>query len=100
MTLENILAEARETWGNDPMVLAHIVAAMGVVYGDIARQARAQFEVGAINETELKTELGNIISSTVRWCDDLGFDPAECVRLSQEAQRHYVQKRTNVATAQ
>jgi len=72
------------------MTLPHIAAVIGVVYGDICRQARAQIEQGAIDEAELKKELGNLISSCIRWCDDLGFDPAECVRLSQQAQAKYV----------
>ena len=91
LTLDAILTEARKTWGDKPMELAHIVAALGTVYGDICRQTRDNIEGAEINEAELKKELGNLISSTVRWCNDLGFAPEECVRLSQEAQRRYIQ---------
>ena len=92
MTIDDILTEGRRTWGDKPMTLAHIAAAVNVVSGDIARHARGQFEGKESDPAALKTELGNLISSVVRWCDDLGFDPAACVQLSQQAQAEYATK--------
>ncbi len=90
MTIDEVLREGRATWGDKPMTLEHIVTAIGVVYGDICRQARNNIEQGAYSEAELQKELGNLISSVVRWSDDLGFDPEVCIRLSQAAQKKYV----------
>jgi fibrillarin-like rRNA methylase len=89
MTVEEILVEARNTWGDKPMTLEHIVATIGVVYGDICRQARSRIEQGTMDEAELQKELGNLITSVIRWCDDLGFDPKECIKQSQAAQIAY-----------
>ena len=92
MHIDSLLAEARKIWGDTHMSLDHIAVAMGVVYGDICRQARNNKEGVLIDKAELKKELGNIITSTIRWCDDLGFDPKDCIVLAQEAQSAYVQK--------
>jgi len=37
-------------------------------------------------QQEIKLELGCLILSTVRWIDDLGFDPLECLDLAAGAQ--------------
>ena len=89
MTIDELLAEARKTWGDKPMTLEHIAVTIGVVYGDICRQSRSKIGQGTMDEAELKKELGNLISSVIRWCDDLGYDPKECIKLSQEAQARY-----------
>ena len=41
-------------------------------------------------EMELKKELGNMIFSTIRWCDDLSFNPEECIELARKAQKEFV----------
>lgn len=38
---------------------------------------------------DLSLIMGNLLFSTIRWCDDLGLDPAECVRRAEEAQRRF-----------
>jgi len=40
-------------------------------------------------DEELKKEMGNIIFSTIRWCDDLGYDPEECINLARKAQKDF-----------
>lgn len=95
MTIEQILKQARTTWGDTPMTLDHITAALGVIYGDLCRQTRATHEGEQIDSNELQKELGNIIVSTVRWCDDLGLDPTTCIQLSQKAQTRYVERSTS-----
>lgn len=89
MTFEELLKKEREIWGNDKQALEHIVIAMGKVYGDISAQARDKIEKGEFDEAELKKELGNMIASTIRWADDLGFDVNECVELALESQKKY-----------
>lgn len=92
MTIAEILAEARGIWGKEPMSVAHIAVASGVVHGDISRQARSQIEQGAVQQQELQKELGNLIASAVRWCDDLGYDPETCIRLALQSQSAYKKK--------
>jgi hypothetical protein len=90
MNVDELHAEAKKIWsGYHQMQVDEIAVAMGVVYGDICRQARTAQEGGAIDEAELKKELGNIMFSTIRWCGDLGFDPVECLELAKEAHRNY-----------
>lgn len=40
-------------------------------------------------KAELKKELGNIIFSTIRFCDDLGFDPEDCIREAIKCQKKF-----------
>lgn len=89
MTIEELLTQARKTWGDTPMTLEHIALALEVVSGDICRQARNKTEGQPVDENELKKELGNLVTSGIRWCNDLGYDPQECIRISQEAQTCY-----------
>jgi len=93
MQIDSLLTEARQIWGDTPMALDHIVIALGVVYGDLCRQARAQKEGDEISEVEIKKEMGNLLFSLIRWCDDLGFDPEECIELAKETQAAYSKKK-------
>lgn len=90
MTIDELLAEARQNWGDTPMTLDHIAVALMVNTGDVARQARNAKEGRPVDEAEVKKELGNMIYSSIRWCDDLGYSPEECIKLAQEAQAKYV----------
>ena len=40
-------------------------------------------------DEDLKKELGNIIFSTIKWCDDLGYDPEECINISIKCQEKF-----------
>lgn len=91
MTLQELLATERSIWGDDTQELEHIVVCMGKTYGDIAKQARNKLEKGEIDEAELKKELGNMIASTTRWIDDLGFSVEDCIDSALESQRAYRQ---------
>jgi len=93
MTLEEILQAQREIWGNKKMTPAEIAVALGVVYGDICRLVRQQQESGQLDSEELQKELGNIINSTVRWCDDFGFPPEDVIKTSQTAHQRYIDTR-------
>lgn len=90
MEIKNLLQQSREIWGCERLNLGQIIVRMGKVFGDICR-----FERGAVKDKdihtdeELKKELGNIIFSTIRWCDDLGYDPEECVRIAVECQKKF-----------
>ena len=93
MTIKELLSEARKIWGDRKMSLEEIVVANGVVVGDVHRYTRDKKEGRAVDQDELKKELGNIIFSTIRWCDDLGYDPEECIELAKQAQTNYQNRR-------
>lgn len=93
MMIKELLDEARKIWGDKKLTLEEIIVRQGVTIGDIHRYARDQVEGDVPDETELKKELGNIIFSTIRWCDDLGYNPEDCIRLAQQAQRNYKKKK-------
>ena len=40
-------------------------------------------------DEEFKKKLGNIIFSTIRWCDDLGYSPEDCIKLVIESQKKF-----------
>jgi len=88
MEIRDLLKEGREIWGDNKRFLPEIVTGMGKVFGDICKQARNE-KKDIYEENELKKELGNIIFSTIRWCDDLDFDPEECIELAKKCQREF-----------
>lgn len=90
MEIKQLLLHGREIWGQKKLNLSQIITCLGTVFGDICRLQRdADQRQTKPNEQELKKELGNIIFSTIRWCDDLGYDPEECLALAQESQKKY-----------
>lgn len=90
MEIKELLKIGREIWGKDRCNLSQIIVRMGKVYGDICRWERNEGKDREIHtDEELKKELGNIIFSTIRWCDDLGYDPEDCVRLAINCQKKY-----------
>jgi hypothetical protein len=94
MDVNQLLQEARAIWGDDKLTLDEILIRQGVTIGDLHRLARDHDEGGELDETELKKELGNVIFSTIRWCDDLGYTPEECLELAKQAQAKYKQARS------
>lgn len=86
-----LLAIEREIWGEHKLCLDEIAVRLGVTFGDICRIARAASKDDFL-VADLKRELGNVIASTVRWCDDLGLDPAECVELALRAQAKFAKE--------
>jgi len=89
MDISSILNESRRIWGEKKYNLSQIIVRMGKVFGDICRWERNEKATDRQNENELKKELGNIIVSTIRWCDDLGYDPEDCINVAIEAQKIY-----------
>jgi len=89
MQINDILNESRAIWGNKKCGLSEIIVRMGKVLGDICRYARNEKITDRVSENDLKKELGNMIVSGTRWCDDLGFDPRDCVVLAVAAQKRF-----------
>jgi hypothetical protein len=89
MQIDELLKESKSIWSGK-CDLREIIVRMGKVFGDICRWSRNDKKDEAIHtETELKKELGNIIFSTIRWCNDLGYDPKECINLAIDCQKKY-----------
>jgi hypothetical protein len=101
MTITKLLKEARTIWGKRSpdadqttiklKELDRIIVRMGVVYGDICRWRRERDRIpknGPLYD-ELQKEMGNMILSTIRWCDDLGFDPEDCIVRAIDCQQHF-----------
>jgi hypothetical protein len=97
MRLDDLLKRARELWPGK-MTDQEIAIAMGVVYGEICRYVRDHSEGRAVDDEHIKKELGNILFSTIRWCDDMGFAPEECIKLAIETQETYVRKKLGAKT--
>ncbi len=90
MTVQDILQKSRVVWGSPKLTLSQIIVRMGKVFGDICRWERnAPKDTPTHTDKELKKELGNIIVSTVRWCEDLGYDPEECIERALKAQQEF-----------
>jgi hypothetical protein len=90
MNVKELLKSGREIWGNEKLPLPQIIINLGKVYGDLCRWERnAPKDRETHTDEELKKELGNIIFSTIRWCDDLGYDPEECIRIAIDCQKKF-----------
>lgn len=90
MNIKQLLQESHKIWGKKKQTLAQIIVRMGKVFGDICRWERnAPKDKNAHTDEELKKEMGNIIFSTIQWCDDLGYDPEECIKLAIECQKKF-----------
>lgn len=93
MEINELLKEARKIWGDQKLTPEEIFVRLGVNVGDMARWIRnAKKDAATHTDEELKKELGNTIFSLIRWCDDLGYDPEECIKLGIEAQKKFVDR--------
>jgi len=90
MEIRYLLERAKGIWKNDELSLSQIIVRMGKVYGDICRWERnAKKDKEIHTDQELKKELGNMIFSTIHWCDNLGYDPEECIEEAIKCQEKF-----------
>lgn len=90
MKINELLKQSRKIWGKQKLSVSQVIIRMGKVFGDICRWERnAKKDKAKHTDDELKKELGNIIFSTIRWCDDLGYDPEECIRYAIDCQKKF-----------
>lgn len=104
-TLTGLLKLAREIWSpvrsgphahTDRLSLEQIVVRLSVDLGKLARLARGADKDAALRTPDvLETAMGNIIFSMIRWCDDLGLDPVQCVERAVECQRKFAERNVN-----
>lgn len=89
MTIDELLKKGREMW-KERLNLSQIIVCLGKVFGDICRYERnALKDQPTHTDQELKKELGHVILSTIRWCDDLGFKPEECINEAIKSQEQF-----------
>jgi hypothetical protein len=94
MEIKKLLERSREIWGQEKLPLSQIIVRSGKVLGDICRWERNDAGDQEIhNDEELKKEMGNLIFCAIRWCDDLGYDPEDCIQKAVEAQEIYSKNR-------
>lgn len=90
MTTSELLIKGHEIWGEEKMSLSQAIVRLGKIFGDICRWERGAKKDAALHtDEELQKELGNIIFSTIRFCDDLGYDPEECIRKAIACQEKF-----------
>jgi hypothetical protein len=90
MEIKQLLTQTKEIWPNEKLPLSQIIVRLGKVFGDICRFERNAKKDEAIHtDEELKKELGNIIFSTIRFCDDLGYNPEDCINLAITCQKEF-----------
>jgi hypothetical protein len=93
MNIKDLLAEGNAIWKGEKLPLAQIIVRMWKVFGDICRYERnASKDTEIHTDEELKKELWNIIFSTIRRCDDLGYNPEECIQLAMDCQKKFMKK--------
>lgn len=91
MEIKNILSQTREIWGREQLPLAQIIVRMGKVFGDICRWERnAIKDQDTHTDDDLKKEFGNMIVASIKWCDELGYDPEECIELALDCQKKFI----------
>lgn len=90
MEIKNLLQQGREIWGDQKLNLSQVIVRLGKIFGDICRWERNAIKDKSLHtEKEIKKELGNIIFSTIRCCDDLGYDPEECINIAIDCQKKF-----------
>lgn len=90
LRVKDLLQQGRAIWGDDKLTLEQIIVRLGVSMGDLSRWARgSEKDVATHTRDEIEKEMGNIIFSCIRWCDDLGLDPDKCIDRAIKAQRAF-----------
>lgn len=87
--VEVLLAFGRRIWGNGTLPLAEIIVRAGVTMGDLCRVARRADKDAHRGTTDAQREMGNMVFSFIRWCDDCGLDPVRCIEEAIEAQKKF-----------
>jgi len=90
MEIKKLLNQSRKIWNGQKLTLSQIIPCLGKIFGDICRWERdATKDKDVHTDEDLKKELGNVIFSTIRWCDDLGYDPEECINIAIDCQKKF-----------
>ena len=88
MEIKKLLNLNREIWGDQKLNLSQIIVRLGKIFGDLCRWERNAIKDKDVHtDDDLKKELGNIIFCTIKWCDDLGYDPVADNRAAKKTTR-------------
>ncbi|HEX8974313.1 MAG TPA: hypothetical protein VF817_02390 [Patescibacteria group bacterium] len=94
METKEILRQTKEIWGDEKLTLSQMIVVLGKVFGDICRWERNYAKDAKTHtDDDLKKELGSLIVCSIRFCEQLGYDPEDCINLSMEAQRKISKER-------
>lgn len=87
MEIKQISEKTKEIWQDEKLSLSQIIVILGKVFGDICRWER-NYEKDKLTHTDndLKKELGNLIVCGIKFSEELGYDPEECIKLALESQ--------------
>lgn len=91
MTFIEVLSRQREIWGHDRLTLVEIVVRLGVNYGKLCRIARGA-DKDDTSKKELELAMGHIITSMVRWTNDLNLNIDDCINAAHAAQADFALK--------
>jgi len=90
MDIKILSQKAKEIWGDEKLPLSRIIVRLGKIFGDICRWERNEDKDKEIHtDKELKKELGNLIFSTIKFCEELDYDPEDCVNIAIECQKKF-----------
>ena len=90
MQIKELLQKSKNIWGDEKLPLAQVIVRLGKVFGDVCRWERNAVKDDATHtDNDLKKEMGNLIFSSIKFCDQLGYDPEECIDLAIKAQEKY-----------
>ena len=88
MQIKDLLQQSKEIWSGQKLSLWGVIVRMWKVFWDLCRRERnAPKDQKTHTDEELMKELWNIIFSTIRWCDDLGYNPEECIKKAMDCQK-------------
>ncbi len=71
-----------------------MIVVIGKVFGDVCRWER-NYEKDRTTHTDedLKKELGNLIVCGIKFSENLGYEPEDCIRLALESQKKISKER-------
>lgn len=97
MHIDELLHKGKKL-GRTRCTLGQVVVRMGKVLGDMCRWERNDVKDTITHtDAELMKEFWNIVFSTIRWADDLGYDPKRCVQEALIAQLYMCQNTTAIS---
>lgn len=96
ITLAQVAADGRAIWAGHPFQsYLHVAAVLSHTVGDVAGAAR-DIQEGNLQQVltdpaiwDLKREIGNLIATSIRIVDELGWDPADVLAAAYDCQRKY-----------
>ena len=94
MEIKEISKQTQEIWQDEKLSLSRMIVVLGKVFGDICRWERDYVkDKNSHTDNDLKKELGNLIVCGIKFSENLGYDPEECIRLALESQKKISKER-------